>query len=175
MTAERLVKPADQAARVEPAPAPEGMASRAAAGLTAQVDDVVAPYLEIASMLAADTQPSDSEVQALAAAAARLTAKVGAGPLEPIAKGIAENAATLGQGGIEDQRKVFKALSDYVVKLVDHAAPSKAVGDELYVVHCPMYPGDWLQIDQAVRNPFYGKSMLECGAVKRAVDTAASK
>ena len=175
MTAERLLTPADQAVRAEPAAAPEPMASAAAADLTAQVDAVVTPYLEIASLLAADIQPSDSEVQALAQAATALAAAVGTGLLEPIAKGIAESAAVLGRGGIDDQRKVFKALSDYVVKLVDHAAPSKAVGERLYVVNCPMYPGDWLQRDQEVRNPFYGKMMLTCGTVKRTIETAAAR
>jgi len=177
MTAERLLKPpAEATAETQPAATETSAAARSGTGeLTAEVDAVVKPYLEMAGLLASDRPVEDSQVQALAAATKALAAKVGQGPLEPIAKGLLDNTQAMTSPGLEDQRKQFRSFSDYVVKLVDHVAPSRALGDRLYVVHCPMYPGDWLQRDQAVRNPFYGKSMLECGTIARTIETVEAK
>jgi len=177
MTAEQLLKPSAEAApESQPADSrTEAPATGLTGDLTAEVDAVVKSYLEMARLLASDRPVEDSEVQTLAGAAKALAAKVGQGPLEPIAKGVLDNTQAIGGAGLEDQRKQFRSLSDYVVKLVDHAAPSRALGDRLYVVHCPMYPGDWLQRDQVVRNPFYGRSMLECGKIARTVETVDAK
>ena len=182
MTAERLLVPATQPAPgskpAAPAETPATMAAMPgmpSAGPTVEVDGLVKSYLEIAQLLASDQPIGKSQATALAQAAKTLAARVGSGDLEPIAKGILDKSQAINRAGLDDQRKQFRALSDYVVKLVDQAAPSKALGDRLYVVHCPMYPGDWLQTDQAVKNPFYGKSMLECGAVVRTIETVEAK
>jgi hypothetical protein len=33
------------------------------------------------------------------------------------------------------------------------------------VAYCPMARKYWLQRGTAIRNPYYGKSMLECGRI----------
>jgi hypothetical protein len=41
----------------------------------------------------------------------------------------------------------------------------------IYLDHCPMYEGgaDWLSRDKAIRNPFYGAQMMNCGSVKETI------
>jgi len=56
-------------------------------------------------------------------------------------------------------REAFKALSAAVEPL--------AAGEKDYtVMHCPMAKADWVQTGTQVKNPYYGKSMLSCGAPK---------
>ena len=64
------------------------------------------------------------------------------------------------------QRKEFTALSTDVIALFKHASLSKGT---IYVQHCPMANkgdgGDWLSSQKKIQNPYYGKEMMECGAV----------
>jgi Cu(I)/Ag(I) efflux system membrane fusion protein len=65
--------------------------------------------------------------------------------------------------GLEDQRSRFKTLSEAVIQLATQH-PEAAAG--LQIVHCPMADARWLQPATGVRNPYYGKDMLECGTVQ---------
>ena len=82
-----------------------------------------------------------------------------------------ENTALISEkiAGSEDiklQRKEFTALSSDVIALFKHADLEKG---SIYVQHCPMANhgdgGDWLSSEKKIRNPYYGKEMMECGAV----------
>lgn len=68
--------------------------------------------------------------------------------------------ATAAQAEIATLRSSFKALSIAMAKLVESG---QMTGAELY--YCPMADAYWLQKngDSALRNPYYGKSMLRCG------------
>jgi hypothetical protein len=59
---------------------------------------------------------------------------------------------------IEELRVSFKKLSEIYLK-----EGNKKEIKSLQKVHCPMYPGTWLQKPGKVANPYYGKGMLECG------------
>jgi hypothetical protein len=39
------------------------------------------------------------------------------------------------------------------------------LGDGVKVAYCPMARKYWLQNGDAIRNPYYGKDMLECGRI----------
>jgi hypothetical protein len=157
--------------RVEAAlPAQEREPGEEASALTRDADAILSVYLPMAEALAADAPLEHSGMETLTKAAEALVKKAGRGPLEPIAKGILEASRAMPHKAIEDQRKQFRVLSEHVVNLVDHIKPSSAIGTRLYIMHCPMYPGDWLQTEERVANPFYGKSMLECGTIKRTID-----
>jgi hypothetical protein len=59
---------------------------------------------------------------------------------------------------IDELRTSFKVLSEVYIKnipLSDLKGVTKA--------SCPMASARWIQKDGALRNPYYGKSMLECG------------
>ena len=79
-------------------------------------------------------------------------------------KNIADNA-----GKIEHQREHFDLLSADMYDLVK-VFP---VEQTLYVDHCPMYNdkkgANWLSEVKEIRNPYYGKEMLECGTVKEEI------
>jgi hypothetical protein len=53
-------------------------------------------------------------------------------------------------------------LSDAVI------AAAKAEGWKdlpgMKVAYCPMAKRSWIQKEDAIRNPYYGKSMLTCGS-----------
>ena len=67
-------------------------------------------------------------------------------------------------GDIAALRKGFKTLSDVLIPAAAH------VGSDTVMVTCPMAFDDtgasWLQADKAVRNPYFGDEMLECGAIR---------
>jgi Cu(I)/Ag(I) efflux system membrane fusion protein len=77
---------------------------------------------------------------------------------------VAQQAETLAAAkDIKKAREAFKPLSASLVKyLADHKA-GKGAYHEAY---CPMAKASWLQTEKEVRNPYYGKSMLDCGELK---------
>lgn len=147
---------------------PEALAFRAA------LRPVLDRYFELQLALAAD------EAEAAATALEALHGAVDA--VEPDALGGGDALAAweaerarlhgaLSSAGedrsIEALRTTFRALSTPVLSL----AARLAGGDEtLYEVHCPMafdFEGaSWLQADAAVRNPYFGAEMLECGTAR---------
>ena len=64
---------------------------------------------------------------------------------------------------IAHQREHFSMLSQNVYSLTKAFKQDKTV----YLQHCPMYNdgegADWLSKENAVKNPYYGNSMLTCG------------
>ncbi|MEQ1634048.1 MAG: efflux RND transporter periplasmic adaptor subunit [Planctomycetota bacterium] len=70
---------------------------------------------------------------------------------------------------LEAARVHWKQVSQLALRLFEVARPSGADGAAFFVHHCPMAEADWLQLDGATRNPYYGSSMLECGAVRRSL------
>lgn len=75
---------------------------------------------------------------------------------------------------ISHARESFQILSDYLFTVaIDHGLP---LTSEIYRLHCPMaFSGrgaDWLQREKQIRNPYFGKSMLNCGEITRTVKPA---
>lgn len=66
-------------------------------------------------------------------------------------------------GSIDHQREHFASLSKNVYA-VAQAFPVNAA--PLYWQYCPMKKASWLSTKQTIENPYYGKSMLNCGSVK---------
>jgi hypothetical protein len=59
---------------------------------------------------------------------------------------------------IEDLRTSFKSLSEIYIKHGD-----KKEVENLQKATCPMASARWIQKKGELRNPYYGKSMLDCG------------
>jgi hypothetical protein len=59
---------------------------------------------------------------------------------------------------IEDLRASFKDLSEVYIENSDQKEMSK-----FQKASCPMAKAKWIQKTGALRNPYYGKSMLDCG------------
>jgi Cu(I)/Ag(I) efflux system membrane fusion protein len=72
---------------------------------------------------------------------------------------------------IEDLRKNFIALSDWMIQLTK---TFQVVGETIYVQHCPMANNDkgadWLSKEEAIVNPYFGESMLGCGEVTKVIN-----
>jgi hypothetical protein len=88
--------------------------------------------------------------------------------LKEIIKAATEHAARIGDSDIEQQREHFKMLSKDITAMVDVTGTET----KLYEQFCPMYDGGtaWLSMNEEVRNPYYGSSMLKCGVVQREIN-----
>ena len=77
---------------------------------------------------------------------------------------VAKQAETLAAAkDIKKAREAFKPLS---ASLVKYLADNKAGKGTYHEAYCPMAKASWLQTEKEVRNPYYGKSMLDCGTLK---------
>ncbi|WP_456314983.1 DUF3347 domain-containing protein [Pseudomonas shirazensis] len=62
---------------------------------------------------------------------------------------------------LKKQRETFKSLSKNTYDLIKVSKSDEVV----YKQYCPMADADWLSKEKAVKNPYYGSSMLTCGNV----------
>ena len=62
---------------------------------------------------------------------------------------------------LKKQRETFKSLSKNTYDLIKVSKSDQVV----YKQYCPMADADWLSKEKAVKNPYYGSSMLTCGNV----------
>lgn len=101
-------------------------------------------------------------------------AKIAANAIEADAEelegggGIASNASKITTASdIEVQRAAFATMSKEMEKLIKKDGLSSG---QLYVDFCPMALNDkgatWITADKDIRNPYFGKKMLECGEVQ---------
>ncbi|MES2618751.1 MAG: DUF3347 domain-containing protein [Bacteroidota bacterium] len=79
-------------------------------------------------------------------------------------KSLTTSAESIGKSkDVEAQRVIFMALSKDMYDLIKVAKLDKPV----YYQHCPMYNdgkgANWLSLENAVKNPYYGSQMLNCG------------
>jgi RND family efflux transporter MFP subunit len=139
----------------------------------AAVDALLGAYLETAAALAAagdHAAPVDAEPLA---SASRDLREQAAGPAEPLATEISAAADAMKGAAIEQQRTAFRRLSGSMIALLDASPPSPTMRADLYIIHCPMLPGDWVQHGRDIVNPFFGPDMLTCGEVVRAIGPGA--
>ena len=67
---------------------------------------------------------------------------------------------------ISKQREYFSSLSNNMIAV---AKAIKLSDKDVYVQYCPMKKASWLSSDKAIKNPYYGSSMLTCGSVKETI------
>lgn len=67
---------------------------------------------------------------------------------------------------LKQQRDYFKTLSESFYQLIDKADQA---GITAYRQYCPMQKAYWLSNEQAIKNPYYGKQMLNCGKVTETI------
>jgi hypothetical protein len=99
--------------------------------------------------------------------------------VSPNASSIATEAQALGKPGetiaagamelqkaktIDQARTAFAPMSEALVSYLE--AQKQTPGNDVRVAYCPMIRKPWLQKDGAIRNPYYGASMLTCGSFK---------
>jgi len=130
-------------------------AGAAAADLTPMLD----AYLRIQRGLNVDSLDGlTASARAIAAEAAKLGA--GGAAIQAPA-GELEQAGTLAAA-----RAAFGKVGDAIMR---YAKDSGATFDaDIKVAYCPMVNRKWLQKGDIVQNPFYGKSMSDCGRIEPA-------
>jgi hypothetical protein len=122
-----------------------------------QLKAIVGSYLEVQAMLAADKIGGISAPAHVIATQAGMMGPGGAAILKA-AKAVEEAK------DLTTARAAFAPLSDAVIA----AAKAEGWNDlaDVKLAFCPMAKASWLQKDDKIRNPYYGKSMLECGEFK---------
>lgn len=65
-------------------------------------------------------------------------------------------------GNLEKQRASFADVSTITWSIVK---ASDSLKQEVYYQYCPMKKAYWLSTEAAIKNPYYGASMLTCGKV----------
>lgn len=77
-------------------------------------------------------------------------------------------AVELGEQGtaLSKSDKIDAARSEFA-KLSQRAIELGRGQSGYFVVNCPMLRKDWLQTSTTISNPYAGKSMLECGVIRK--------
>jgi protein SCO1/2 len=134
-------------------PAPSAVKSSAPVPLMPLVD----PYLRIHEALSADRISGVAEAaQQIVSEATKIGAD--AAPMRSAA-GLLAQAVDL-----QAARDAFGTLSDAVITFAKTS--NSAIGDGVSIAYCPMLRKYWLQKGTSIRNPYYGKAMLECGRIE---------
>ena len=124
------------------------------------IASVLANYDRIQASLAGDSLAGVADA---AGAIAKLAAS---DPAKALPAEIAAQAGALAQAqDLAAARESFKQLSASLISFLER----RHVGTGYLVVYCDMAKASWLQKETTVRNPYYGKSMLKCGEVKKAI------
>jgi RND family efflux transporter MFP subunit len=137
-----------------------------------KLDLVIAAYLAIVEALGAEqTDPTPINSDNLVEAARDLLAVSRGTNLDRIASNVARTSEAMRIRNIDRQREAFKHVSQAVIALVDASPPSPGVARVLYLMHCPMTPapGDWLQDNDDMANPYYADDMKACGETVRTI------
>lgn len=64
---------------------------------------------------------------------------------------------------IKHQREHF---ANFSVNMFALAKSVKLSSDPIYEAYCPMKKAYWLSSETAIKNPYFGSSMLSCGSIK---------
>ncbi|MFQ5489594.1 MAG: efflux RND transporter periplasmic adaptor subunit [Phycisphaerae bacterium] len=148
-------------------------AQDAPAQVAAQMDYILEHYLELQKLLASDRKSGMARHALGLASASEELVKHLEDPtvkLPPEMKSAARRlhaaALTITGARLDEDRVSFVELSAAVEALIQHARPSHQRWPKLYIYHCPMSKGDWLQASESKANPYYGFKMLKCGELK---------
>lgn len=144
-------------------------------GKTKPADGILTSYINMKNSLAADNGSNAAKNgQEILDALARFDASALTPEQKKMFLGlvgdIKENSEHINQNGdkIAHQREHFEMLSKDVTDLV------KAIGTNkvLYLDSCSMYDdgkGTWLSETKEIKNPYLGKKMETCGAIKETI------
>ncbi|TKC07686.1 DUF3347 domain-containing protein [Pedobacter frigoris] len=80
---------------------------------------------------------------------------------------LVEHATKIAKGkDLNGQREHFAGLSTGMIAL---AKAAKLSAEPIYLQYCPMKKSSWLSTEKAIKNPYYGSSMLTCGKITETI------
>lgn len=147
----------------------EGRAPSSSSPLTAttraSIDEAISSYDGIREALAGDRDDVKSQALALASAAktASASAPESLGPSLDDLAASAQRLGALDRQDLAQARKLFGDVSRALIAVLS-AEPSLQPGRHVY--ECPMAKGykKWVQLDDAISNPYMGREMPKCGS-----------
>jgi len=63
------------------------------------------------------------------------------------------------------QRKNFKDLSESMISVVENFG----LNQKMMIQHCPMADANWMSTYNTIRNPYFGKKMMDCGETTKII------
>lgn len=138
-----------------------------------QVNHLMEHYLELQKRFAADrTADAAQHALGLIAAAdevARLAGQADAALPEDFVAALEKlrrAALKIKSDQLAENRVALVDLSSAMRTLIGVVRPDRTRYPTIYIYHCPMSKGDWLQDAAEKRNPYYGFQMLNCGQLQ---------
>jgi hypothetical protein len=123
----------------------------------ATVVSVLEHYAKIHAALATDT------TEGVRAAAEGIAKAIASDPDKTLPAEVSTQAESVAKAqDIAAAREAFKLLSR---SLSQYLMTQKVQTGRHYQMYCSMANGGWIQSEQDVKNPYYGKSMLACGEI----------
>jgi len=128
-------------------------------------DDTTAANTAATSLITASSQVKLDELKSID------TSNIIIPTAKTYSDGIAsESKGLIGETDIQEKRKSFQMIS---AGLFDFVRTVRYDKEKVYLLHCPMAfdnaGADWLSSNTEIKNPYFGKKMLTCGAVKDSV------
>jgi len=65
----------------------------------------------------------------------------------------------------KDLKKQREYFANFSINMAVVAKAVKLTDQPIYQAYCPMKKAYWLSNEKAIKNPYYGSSMLTCGQV----------
>lgn len=127
-----------------------------------QISDLLTKYYNIKNALVAgNANTASSEAEAFVKTLKGLDSKtINEGTRDALLKDAGQIEETK---ELKHQREHFASISDNMYTL---AKATKLTTQPVYYDYCPMKKAHWLSSDKAIKNPYYGSSMLTCGKVE---------
>ncbi len=141
--------------------------------VAAQVNYLTEHYLEITRLLAADKTAGVARNALGLVSASEELARHLDDPDVDLPDEVAEATQQLHKAALKirgddlaHDRVALVELSEAMRTIFEHARPDTKRWPRLYIYHCPMSKGDWIQSSKEKRNPYYGFQMLDCGELQ---------
>jgi Cu(I)/Ag(I) efflux system membrane fusion protein len=145
------------------APTPPEMAPR--------LDEVFAAYLVLSDALGAlQTKDTPLDPQPLIIASWTLHSAARSPDDKEMVLAVFKAAQGLSGKTLDKQREQFVPLGEAMLRLARVHPPSAKLSPMLYVMHCPMVQGHWLQKSDKLANPFYPSTMKDCGDIEERIE-----
>ena len=154
--------------------APTGLPALTGAEQAAVKEFLVLADVVTAALAADNLAKFNAQAEQTHEAAARLfTACAGNEAWQALAKEIESASHLIQAHDLKEARREFYPFSTATVALAQAARQSKSNFDSLKVFRCPMakdaFSGapnraEWIQLQPEIRNPWFGKEMLDCGS-----------
>jgi hypothetical protein len=133
------------------------------AGTVEALKSVLDMYLPIWKSLAADsTEGVEAGATRLAKAAGEAAGKIEEESLKAQLEALEKAASEMDAGDLEAARESMKAVSRAVVEIFE--SHEVKMPEKYTIIECSMVEERWIQDTEVTSNPFYGSSMLRCGA-----------